>query len=98
MVRVTFEIDPAGLRTVTDSHLAALWHVSQANPAPHGDRDACALAGAVTAEILRRWLAETPPDLYAHQAADHALLRLMAGRTAAACGDTEPAAAGREPA
>jgi hypothetical protein len=76
MIRVTFDIDPARLGSFTDSHLAALWHVSQANPAPHGDREAGELAAAVGCEILRRWLAATPPELYAHQAGDHAVKRL----------------------
>ncbi|HMW21961.1 MAG TPA: hypothetical protein PKC59_00895 [Burkholderiaceae bacterium] len=71
MIRVTFDIDPAGLASVTDSHLAALWHIGQANPAPHGDRQAGELAGAVGFEIVRRWLAACAPELYAHQPGDH---------------------------
>ncbi len=71
MIRVTFDINTDGLSTVTDGHLAALWHVSQANPAQHGDRDAGELARAVGVEIVRRWLALTGPELFAHQPADH---------------------------
>ncbi|RZS47499.1 hypothetical protein [Sphaerotilus mobilis] len=71
MIRVTFDINPDGLGSFTDSHLAALWHVSQANPAQHGDCQAGELARAVGVEIVRRWLAETPPELYAHQPSDH---------------------------
>ena len=56
MIRVSFDINPDGLASITDSHLAALWHISQANPAPHGDRDAGELARAVGVEIVRRWL------------------------------------------
>ncbi|MBK6716560.1 MAG: hypothetical protein IPG57_16105 [Burkholderiales bacterium] len=71
MIRVTFDIDPAGLASVTDSHLAALWHIGQANPAPHGDRQAGELAGAVGSEIVRRWLGTVQPELHAHQPGDH---------------------------
>ena len=68
---ITFEIDTAGLGRVTDAHLAALWHIAQHNPAPHGDRDAGELAGSIGFEIIRRWLAKAPPELYHHQARDH---------------------------
>ncbi|BDI07133.1 hypothetical protein [Sphaerotilus microaerophilus] len=71
MIRVTFDIDPAGLASFTDSHLAALWHIGQANPAAHGDREAGELAGAVGFEIIRRWLSDTAPELHAHQPGDH---------------------------
>ena len=71
MIRVTFDNDPASLASVTDSHLAALWHIGQANPAPHGDRQAGELAGAIGFEIIRRWLSTSTPELYAHQSGDH---------------------------
>lgn len=71
MIRITFDIDADRLTSFTDSHLAALWHIAQANPAPHGDREAGELAGAVGFEIIRRWLSATPPELYAHQPSDH---------------------------
>lgn len=71
MIRVAFDINTDGLASVTDSHLAALWHITQANPAPHGDLQAGELAGAVGFEIIRRWLAATAPELYAHQPGDH---------------------------
>lgn len=71
MIRVTFDIDPDGLANFTDGHLAALWHIAQANPAAHGDREAGELAGAVGFEIIRRWLRNTAPELYAHQPGDH---------------------------
>ncbi|MGY0197691.1 hypothetical protein ACWA7J_21715 [Leptothrix sp. BB-4] len=71
MIRVTFDINPETLGSVTDSHLAGLWHVSQANPAPHGDRQAGELAMLISVEIVRRWLSTTGPELFAHQAADH---------------------------
>jgi hypothetical protein len=77
MIRVSFDINPDCLASVTDSHLAALWHISQANPAPHGDRDAGELARAVSVEIVRRWLAQGQPELYTHQPGDHYWRTLM---------------------
>lgn len=77
MIRVTFDIDPAGLPTVNDSHLAALWHIGQANPAQHGDREAGELVKTVGIEIIRRWLANVPPELYAHQSDDYHWKTLM---------------------
>lgn len=68
---ITIEIDTAALSGYTDEHLAALWHIAQANPAPHGDRDAGELAGTIGFEIIRRWLAQAPPVLYRHQARDY---------------------------
>jgi len=50
-----------------DEHLAALWHIAQANPAPFGDRAACNFAEHVGREIITRWLAATPPELWHHQ-------------------------------
>jgi hypothetical protein len=69
--RITIEIDAAGLANLTDQALAAYWHIAQANPAPHGDRDAGELAGTIGFEIIRRWLANTRPELYHHQARDY---------------------------
>ncbi|MEY4751370.1 MAG: hypothetical protein RIQ60_3584 [Pseudomonadota bacterium] len=95
MIRVTFTIDPARLASVNDTHLAALWHISQANPAPHGDREAGELAGAVGAEIVRRWLAGVGPELYTHQPADHYWQTLMRhGAWTGPAGAWEPRAAG----
>lgn len=79
MTRITFDIDADQLASVTDSHLAALWHISQANPAPYGDRDACELARAVGVEIVRRWLNATPPEMYAHQPGDPERLGMRDG-------------------
>ncbi len=64
---ITFTIDADNLRTYTDEYIAQLWHISQANPAPYGDADACEFAEHVGREIVRRWLAETPPTLWTHQ-------------------------------
>lgn len=68
---ITISIDTDSLDNVTDSHLHALWHIAQANPAPMGDRDACDLARAVSVEIVRRWLQNAPVELYAHQPENH---------------------------
>lgn len=70
MIRVTFDVRLDTLASTTDAHLHALWHIAQANPAPHGDRDACALAEALTAEIVRRWLQQAPTERFAHQPTD----------------------------
>lgn len=70
---VTIEIDTDKLSAYTDSYLAQLWHVAQANPAPHGDPEAGQLVGKLTHEILRRWLKEQPAELFCHQVNDHLL-------------------------
>ena len=70
-VRIVVEIDVAGLPGYTDSHLAALWHVTQVNPAPHGDREAGDLAEQVGREIIRRWLGVSEPELWRHQGRDY---------------------------
>lgn len=66
--RVTIEIDIAGLRSYSDEHLAALWHVAQANPA---DGFATGAAGELVErigrEIVRRWLHSVEPQLWHHQ-------------------------------
>ena len=64
---VTFNVDTESLGGYTDSYLVQLHHIAQANPAAFGDKDACALADAVKDEIVRRWLTETPVDLWNHK-------------------------------
>jgi hypothetical protein len=66
-IAITIEIDDSRLTSYSDSHLAALWHVAQANPAPLEDRDAGELAERIGREIIRRWLSATQPELYRHQ-------------------------------
>jgi hypothetical protein len=68
---ITVEIDDALLPSYTDSHLATLWHLAQANPAPHGDRHAAELAERIGREIIRRWLGASQPELWHHQGRDH---------------------------
>lgn len=67
---VSLTIDTDDLPHIEDEALAIYWHVSQINPAPFGDIDACGLAEALRTEILRRWLREAPVPLHAHRA-DH---------------------------
>lgn len=64
---VTITIDTDNLRHCDDMYLAALWHVAQANPADISDVAAGKVAEAVGREIIRRFLAATPPELYNHQ-------------------------------
>lgn len=64
---ITFQIDADKLPGINDSYLAQLWHIAQANPAEFGDVMACDFAERVGREIVRRWLAATPPELWRHQ-------------------------------
>ncbi len=64
---ITFKIDTDNLSSYADSYLAQLWHIAQANPAEFGNAQACNLAEMVGREIVRRWLAATPPELWHHQ-------------------------------
>ena len=63
---ITFEVDADRLDSYNDQYIAQLWHISQANPAPYGDRDACDFAEHVAREIVRRFLAATAPELWVH--------------------------------
>ena len=76
-IPVTFDLDQIG--GYTDEFLATLWHVAQANPAPHGDHLAGDIAAKVGFEIIRRWLGKAPVEMYRHQQRDNywqALTRL----------------------
>ncbi|RYF02353.1 MAG: hypothetical protein EOO32_00075 [Comamonadaceae bacterium] len=64
---ITFKVHHDRLQGYTDEHLASLWHIAQANPAPYGDRDACDFAEQVGREIIRRFVAQTGPELWNHQ-------------------------------
>ncbi|WP_067171119.1 hypothetical protein [Microtetraspora niveoalba] len=70
-ITVSFDIDTSELKTLTDTRLATLWHVAQANPAPHGDRDAGEVVEYIGREIIRRWLRSAPPELWHHQGRDY---------------------------
>jgi hypothetical protein len=69
--QITIEVDEGRLDSYPDAHLAMLWHLAQANPAPHGDRAAGELVERIGREIIRRWLQATPPELWRHQGRDH---------------------------
>lgn len=65
-ITVTFDTD--SLQGYTDQHLAVLWHVAQANP--EDGFQSCEpgkLAEKIGREIIRRFLAQTPPELWSHQ-------------------------------
>lgn len=64
---VTIEIDTDRLSDYTDTYVAQLWHIAQANPAPYGDRDASDIAAAVGTEIIHRWLKLARPELHTHK-------------------------------
>lgn len=70
-VSITFEIDSDRFEGYSDTHVAALWHLAQANPAPMEDKTAGELAEKIGREIIRRFLASTPPELWNHQAVNH---------------------------
>lgn len=78
---IVIPVDTAALPNITDGHLAALWQVAQANPAPIEDRAAGQVAEAIGREIIRRFLLTTPPLLWNHQGghADWAKLHLQQG-------------------
>lgn len=63
---ITIEID-GDLYRITDKRLMLLWHIAQANPAPHAQYEAGELAEKIGREIIRRWLRTIEPDLYHHQ-------------------------------
>jgi hypothetical protein len=64
---IAFNIDTDSLQGYNDDHLAQLWHIGQANPAPIQDRAAGELAEKIGREIIRRWLGGVPPALWSHQ-------------------------------
>ena len=78
---ITIEFDLGNLDNYTDAFLAQLWHVGQANPAPITDAAAGDIAERVGREIIRRWLASTPADLWNHQGRHHYSCRLTDERT-----------------
>lgn len=71
-VTVHIEIDSDNLQGYADSHLAALWHVAQLNPADGFEsKEPGELAERIGREIIRRWLATTPPEMWHHQGHHH---------------------------
>lgn len=79
---ITFQIDTDNLSGFTDTHLASLWHVAQANPAQMEDVAAGRVAESIGREIIRRFLASTPPELWAHQGSHAGFCELLALRNA----------------
>jgi hypothetical protein len=75
-IQITIEIDDDHPGSYQDEHLAMLWHLAQANPAPHGDRATGELVERIGREIIRRWLQATPPELWRHQDRDHSWQQL----------------------
>lgn len=65
---ITFEVHSDRLDGYTDAYIAQLWHISQANAAPFGDRAACEFTEDVVGrEIIRRFVSGQPPSLWANQ-------------------------------
>lgn len=60
---------PKDLTGITDTYLVSLWHLSQINPAPFGDPEACRFAEKVGREIIRRFIKNEGPELWAVQGA-----------------------------
>ncbi|MGJ4941412.1 hypothetical protein ACQR1W_12635 [Bradyrhizobium sp. HKCCYLS1011] len=75
---VTITIDTDDLQSVTDTYLASLWHVAQANPAdPFQDREAGRLAEYIGREIITRFLRRTPPELWSHNGSAYDFHQLL---------------------
>jgi hypothetical protein len=70
-ISITIEIDDGNLARCSDEYLALYWHVAQANPAGHGDREAGELAERIGREIIRRWLRAVSPEMWHHQGRDY---------------------------
>lgn len=63
---VAVEIDIDGLKNINDEWLKLYWSVAQANPAKSNDPKAGYLATRINDEIVRRWLKNTPEEMYNH--------------------------------
>lgn len=65
---ITIEFDDGQVRGCEDSYLAMLWHVAQANSANgFEDNEPNEIVERIGSEIIRRWLAKAPVELYHHQ-------------------------------
>ena len=78
---ITIEFDLGAMEGYTDAFVAQLWHVAQANPAPISDIAAGDIAEHIGREIIKRWLARTPPDLWSHQGRHYYSCRLTDERS-----------------
>jgi hypothetical protein len=75
---ITITLDTDALTSYTDQHLATLWHVAQANPMDgFKNSEPGQLAEKIGREIIRRFLASTPPELWSHQGRHFPQGRLM---------------------
>jgi hypothetical protein len=92
---IQFELDSDDLQYCDDDRLASLWHIAQANPAGYGDVSACDIAEEIGREIIRRWLAATPPVLWNHQGRH--IRDVSASALPAYDGPTSPNAADQAP-
>lgn len=68
---ITVTVYDEGLRSLEDAYLHAMWHAAQLNPSQHGARAAGEIVAAITQEIVRRWLAKAPVEMFRHQPTDH---------------------------
>jgi len=84
MTTITLEFDRENLHSYTDEFLAALWHAAQAQSKPFGDKEACETTETIGREIIRRFLACTPPALYHFQGRDINFERQVIAQVSAA--------------
>lgn len=69
---ITITVDTDSLQSYTDTYLAQLWHVAQANPMDgFANSEPGELAERIGREIIRRFLTNTAPDLWHHQGTHH---------------------------
>lgn len=66
-----FEIDTDRLPTWSDQYLAALWHMAQHLPLPHGDKEAGDLVEHIGREMIQRWLRGVPVPVWNVQGRDY---------------------------
>ncbi|WP_044529267.1 hypothetical protein [Herbaspirillum sp. B65] len=80
---ITLEFDAQGLSGYTDEFVAALWHASQAQSKPFGDKEACETVEKIGREIIRRFLANTSPALWHFQGRHIDLARVIKAEASA---------------
>lgn len=67
-ISITIGIDTDHIETMSDSSLATLWHVAQANPFdPFACRHAGRIVETIGREIIKRFVSRIPPELWHHQ-------------------------------
>lgn len=86
-ITITYRADD--LSSYTDEYIQNLWHVAQANSAPHGDEEASKLVKDLLYEITRRWLGARTPALYSHQPDAH-YWRILANHGSWRSGQWQP--------